>query len=152
MTGVNVEAVIMTSCWCQDIKSPLPSDSHKFSHTKQENRLQMTAHSLISPQLRLKKKEVFEHLSYFFIATQVSLCILVHSDESAQWELRPSLAWTILRCSFPARFLTSLWAVQRGTSLSSHAAFQPTTEGCLKFAPALLPALFLMRLNCHIFF
>lgn len=130
---------------------PCPWIHTEFSHTKQENRLQMTAHSLISPQLRLKKN-VCEHLSYFFIATQVSLCILVHSDESAQWELRPSLAWTILRCSFPARFLTSLWAVQRGTSLSSHAAFQPTTEGCLKFAPALLPALFLMRLNCHIFF
>lgn len=35
---------------------PCPWIHTEFSHTKQENRLQMTAHSLISPQLRLKKK------------------------------------------------------------------------------------------------
>lgn len=47
-----------------------------------------------------------------------------------------------------SQFLPSL---QRGESLRSCRVFEPTTEGCLRFAPAALPATFLMRENCYIF-
>lgn len=124
MTGINAEAVITTHCKCQDIRSSDACRSHVFSHTKRANRLQLSTNGscnkliaspwIISPVGSL-------HFKFW--------CVWVDwlSGSSGPW-----LMWTTLCCSFAARFSHLAKQSRERNSLSSCAAFQPTTEGCFK--------------------
>lgn len=80
MTGINVEAVIMTHCKCQDIKSPVVDSRlhriHPHKAGQQVTNVHKWSLAVISwlhlPESAHQLKNFFDCLIYFFIPTQVS--------------------------------------------------------------------------------